>query len=514
MTTKRKAELQRRLSMASMPKPPAGLAERIKTDIPDLIGTARERARLSSSVAFNLRVAASIILLVSSAYLCIQLLSRAKRDADTPMAVAALRSERNVAAQTAPADNAPHGQTEVAAAPATIAAPPHASIAGVSRSPVIAAPEPERQVAAEADSELKKSNELRRSDEGSAAPRRGETTNQAKEEPITVVAEAPLLNVPPPPPAAPKPALRDQAAAAQKTEGGVEGGVAGSVAGGVSGGVMSGVVGGVISSARANDFELAARNEVFGISVDAGAFARVKNAIERGERPRGVNVEALINYFAGPPERHAPREVGLEVEASPAPVSAGPRAFIIRTTVDTAREELASRASAPPVATNARMEIELDGNAVVSHRRAGAGEALSGFEATLLKNVSVTALYEVELRANLPWRQPIATVRLHYRSVADGREKTITRVVHASDVARPWIESSRRHRLASLGATWGETLKNAPGALREATEATVVARRAEELANQEPKDMKARELAALASASSRLQSSAPTGSGR
>jgi hypothetical protein len=512
MTTKRKAELQRRLSMASMPKPPAGLAERIKTDIPDLIGTARERARLSSSVAFNLRVAASIILLISSAYLCIQLLSRADRNADTPMAVAALKSARTEAVQTAPAVNAPAGKTEVAAAPAVPAPAPY-NPTGVSASPVIAAPATERQVA-EADAESRTRNELKKSsDEGAVAQRRADTTNQAKEEPITVVAEAPLLNIPPPPPAAPKPALRDRVAA-QKTEGGVEGGVAGSVAGGVSGGAMSGVVGGVISSARANDFELAARNEVFGISVDAGAFARVKNAIERGERPRGVNVEALINYFAGPPERHAPREVGLEVEASPAPVSAGPRAFIIRTTVDTAREELTSRASAPPVATNARMEIELDGNAVVSHRRAGAGEALSGFEATLLKNVSVTALYEIELRSSLPWRQPIATVRLHYRSVADGREKTITRVVHASDVARPWIESSRRHRLASLGATWGETLKNAPGAPREATEATVVARRAEELANQEPKDTKARELAALASASSRLQSSAPTGSGR
>lgn len=504
MTTKRKAELQRRLSMASVPKPPAGLAERIKTDIPDLIGTARERARLSSSVAFNLRVAASIILLISSAYLCIQLLSRAERNADMPMAVAALKSERNVAVQTMPADNAPHRKTEVAAAPAAV---PSSNGVTLTAEPASAAPQPfARQVATTADADSRDRNELKKSnDEGVVAQRRADTTNQAKEEPITIVAEAPVLDVPPPPVAAPSP-LRAQAAM-EKTEHGVEGGVAGSVAGGVAGGVVRGVVGGVISSARANDLELKARNEVFGISVDADAFARVKNAIERGERPRGVNVEALINYFAGPPERHAPREVGLEVEASPAPVSAGPRAFIIRATVDTAREELAPGASVPPIATNARMEIELDGNAVISHRRAGAGEALSGFEPTLLKNVSVTALYEVELRSNLSWRQPIATVHLHYRSAANGRERTITRVVHASDVARPWIEASRRHRLASLGATWGETLKNAPGA-------SDVARRAAELANQEPKDTKARELAALASASSRLQSSAPTGSGR
>ena len=71
-----------------------------------------------------------------------------------------------------------------------------------------------------------------------------------------------------------------------------------------------------------------------------------------------------------------------------------------------------------------------------------------------------------------------------------------------------------RHRLATLGAVWSETLRNTPGALREADQVTDVARRAEELANQEPRDAKARELAMLASASSRLQSSGPTGSGR
>jgi hypothetical protein len=270
---------------------------------------------------------------------------------------------------------------------------------------------------------------------------------------------------------------------------------------------VGGVIGGFVPASRAADIGPASGGHVLGISVDVRAFPDVRDAIERGERPRAVNVEALINYFAGPPENRAPREVGLEVEASPAPVTAGPRAFIIRTTIDTARQQIQPGASEPPVATDVRLEIDLDGNAVVSHRRAGSGDELSGFEPTLLKNVSVTALYEVELRANLPWHQPIATVRLHYRSAGSGRERTITRIIHASDVARPWSDASRRHRLATLGAVWGETLKNAPGA-------TDVARRAEELANQEPRDAKARELAMLASASSRLQSSGPTGSGR
>jgi hypothetical protein len=466
MTTERKAALQRRLSMASVPKPPAGLADRIKADIPELLGTTRERARLSSSVAFNMRVAASIILLISSAYLCVQLLSRADRnDAAPPMARMAVKT---VPAKLQPAEEEPKNETLSAQS-----------------APRVAKPEPEKDAAASQESVRVEAAPARRRDE--------------------VVAQSPVVaNAPAPAPAAtPAPPSELAAAKAEKTMSEVPGGIAGSVAGGVEGGVMSGTA----SRARAADIDLESRKEVFGISIDSNAFKHVKDAIEHGERPRTVNVEALINYFAGPPEHHAPSEIGLEVEASPAPVSAGARAFLIRTTIDTARQTVASGASVPPAATDVRLEIELDGDAVVSHRLAGSVDPLPGFEETLLKNVSVTALYEVELRANLPWRQPIATVRLHYRSIANGREKTITRIVHASEVARPWSEASRRHRLATLGAIWGETLKDAPGA-------TDVARRAEELANQEPKDAKARELAMLASASSRLQSSGPTGSGR
>ena len=471
MTTKRKAELQRRLSMASVPKPPAGLADRIKSDIPDLLGTTRERERLSASIAFNLRVAASIILLVSSAYLCIRLLSRAdRREAATAaaaappmmrMAVKAAPAKLPAAAQEAPAVEAKKVEPHAEALEAEVEVPKPA-------------PAP-REIAPPVPMERARDAVAEENRPQAAPP-------ASRNESITVTAEAPLLDVRRAGAAEPAPPLPFAA----KTDG---------------------VLSGIVASARADNFMRLPDNQVFGISVDSHAFPNVKDAIERGERPDAVNVEALINYFAGPPDHRAPREVSLEVEASPAPVSSGPRAFLIRTTIDTARQDVPPGSSPLPVATNADLESDLDGNAVVSHRRAGGGDETSGVEATLLKNVSVTAMFEVELRANLPWRQPIATVRLHYQSVATGKEHTITRIIHASDVARPWSEASRRHRLATLGAMWSETLKNAPGA-------TDVARRAEELANQEPKDAKARELAMLASASSRLQSSGPTGSGR
>src|SRR5216684_6287535 len=78
MTRNRKADLQRKLAMAPVAKPPAGLADRIKSNIPPHLGfkPETERAQLRKSAMFNLRIAASIVLLVSSLYLVLHLLSR------------------------------------------------------------------------------------------------------------------------------------------------------------------------------------------------------------------------------------------------------------------------------------------------------------------------------------------------------------------------------------------------------------------------------------------------------
>ena len=85
MNANRKADLQRKLTLAPVPKPPAGLAERIKREIPKELrfNAEKERERLSKAVAFNLRVAASILILVSSAYLGLQLLSRLDQSSPT-----------------------------------------------------------------------------------------------------------------------------------------------------------------------------------------------------------------------------------------------------------------------------------------------------------------------------------------------------------------------------------------------------------------------------------------------
>src|SRR5205085_7713981 len=139
-----------------------------------------------------------------------------------------------------------------------------------------------------------------------------------------------------------------------------------------------------------------------------------------------------------------------------------------------------------------------DPRAVASYRRIGGDPRTDAFEPSLLKNVSVTVLYAVELKPNIIDRTPLATITMHYNSVTDGHVKMQTRTLRVADVARPWSRASRRHRLASLGAVWGEKLKTS-----SPIGGADVARRAEELSKQEPKDERARELATLTNSSSR-----------
>src|SRR5688500_904905 len=74
MNSKRRAELQRKLSMGAVPRPPADLSDRIKADIPQYLQADADRERFTGSVAFSMRVAASILLLITTAFVTLRLL--------------------------------------------------------------------------------------------------------------------------------------------------------------------------------------------------------------------------------------------------------------------------------------------------------------------------------------------------------------------------------------------------------------------------------------------------------
>jgi hypothetical protein len=473
MNTKRRADLQRKLSHTAVPRPPAGLADRIKADIPKYLQAETDRGRFSRAVAFNMRVAASILFLVTSLVVTVYLV-------DAP--------PREKASMATPGPFAPAARSLPQPAPSA------------------SAPE-----------------EVRFDDAGDRA------------------LEVPQIAMATPPPAAPQRRVQASGAASARprTESGsaveseevVAGGVVGSVAGGVVGGTAGGVVSnaepqamvaqdqaapqpvappmvaeaaparaersaslGLVPEARAAKTSLEPKDEVFGISIDPQSFQRIRRTLESGGRPAAsaVNVEAIINYFAGPPARRPRRGVRLDVEVSPAAIEAEGDHAILRFSVDTPAANPAA-GSAPPVAKDVRVDVVFNKDVVAKATRVGGSEAPAP-EAVLLAGTSVTGLYALELHPDLHADQLVATVQLHHTSVVNGKKETITREVRAGDLAKGWQRSSRRHRLASLGAVWGETLKGSAAGFD-------IARRAEELVTQDPKDARAKELAAAASAS-------------
>ncbi|MBV9495375.1 MAG: hypothetical protein JOZ54_14095 [Acidobacteria bacterium] len=498
MSSNKKADLQRRLSAMPGGKPPADLADRIKRDIPRhfAMNPQTERDQLSRSVTFNMRVAAAVLLVISATYISVQLFSvgDTKMANNAPVPRIAMR-EHVEAVQ----DRKQDFPTAPAAEPA-LEVPRSLGYLSADKDAAKVAPAPAQrqtppaQVASAEARDERKNKEEENVASGVAmipAPPQVAEAQAAPESVREFVAPPP----PPPAPAAAPPPIETRAMTQTVA---VEGAAPQMAA-------KRRLDTSIMKSAIADELDFDQRSEVFGISIDRKAFDRVKYAIEHGEQPAGVNVEALVNYFAGPQKTR--RDVSLEVEGSPAPVGAEDRRAVLRYTIDTASAVIPQGASVPPVAADAKIEVIFEPSVVASHRLIGGASEDEQAESALLKNTSVTALYEIELKDNLTPRLKVATVRLTYRSVADGKPRTINSSVYGREFARPWKTASRRHRLASLGALWGETLQGAPTG-------TDVARRAEELAMQEPKDAKARELAELASASSRLRTSAPTGSGR
>ena len=475
MNQKRKAELQRKLSIAPVAHPPAGLAERIKNEIPDL--RLKEKERVSGTLALTMRVAASVILVVTSLVIALQFLSSAEDESRTMLK-----------------ESAPAPRSSQAAAPPDLAAPEAAPVSTQASAP----PQP-RAVAPVETSSVRREAEMQVAQ--NAAP--AGVSDSAIDH--TRIAEEP---------------------AESAVEGGVEAAGEGRVLGGSSARAAVGAVTAVAAapapaalppppansrleqSAVALDAVVvtaqkgAGRERILGVSVDDAAFARIKDAMERGEKPEvaSVDVEALVNYFAS--STTASRGISIETEASPPPVPASPRTVLLRISVDTP-----SNVRGSSVASNVQLSVEINPRAVASFRRVGSNAALKATEADLREDASVTFLIELTLKPAQLANRTIATATLHYDDANGRRARSLRRTVTAGEVKQTWSDASRRQKLATLSAVWGESLRG------EAADGDLAAR-AERLADESPSDERARELAAAANASSRLRSSAPTGSGQ
>jgi len=467
MNSKRKADLQRKLSLAPVPRPPAGLAERIKNDIPEYLRPDAERRRVASSLSFNLRIAASLVVLLSAVVAAVYLLE--PEDRMKQMAAVDRQGPSQVFAEqpiTAPRDEV---QVEITQA----AAPqPTAQVAVLSTMDSVAPASPASLGEAPAERREAADTEVLGGITG------GSAGVAASEE--VVVASVPQQPAPPPaaiaaPATAPEPIAVTAEAPARPD-------------------VARQRSTSLVAEAYAADVNYGPRDHVFGISVDESAFHRIRETLESNQRPsaQAVNVEAIVNYFAASAAKPPKSGVKLEVEGSPSPLGGiGQRGFL-RFSIDT------PSGSGLPVASDAKLAVTFNDRIVVS--ATPVGEDIGTAESALLRNLSLTGLYEIELKSNRRPSDRVATVRLTYTNVADGKPKTLERNVYARDFTRIWTRASRRHRLASLGAVWGESLK-------DSAPAPEVLRRAEELATQEPNNERARELATAATASSKLSNS-------
>ena len=351
MTRNRKADLQRKLTMAPVAKPPAGLADRIKRDIPGHFAfqAENERTQLRKSAMFNLRIAASIILLVSSLYLALHLVSRTGTNVDTR----SMMSSKDAPAAMKPAVSLPNtppapGSARVqerADLPPLPRVPPPTSIAAQTPRERIAEARHEESVSVTA-----------------AAPVYVADTRETAP-PITdsvaIVNAAPAAAVaaPPPPPAAPE-------AQMATAEGG--------------------------APARERTFAKSSAAPALSESRDAAVaapsarnFVAVQQAISRGESPRDIDAFTFVQHFAAPERK--PVDLHVELEASATPLDA--TKWLLRVSVDA------------PGKTSTPIDLTF-GDAVTVHR------SVIGSVAP-----NETALYEIEFKPNTKQDETIATVR-------------------------------------------------------------------------------------------------------
>ena len=347
MTRTRKADLQRKLTMAPVAKPPAGLADRIKSDIPQHFAfqPEKERAQFRKSTMFNLRIAASIILLVSSLYLALHLVSRNGSNLDTHSMMASKEA-------AAPAPRVAVALPNIPPEPGSARIQEHTDLPPLPRvpPPTSIAAQPPRERIADARREesvaMTPGTPVYVADAGQTRP----VTDS-----ISIVnalpAAAPVA--PPPPPAADAPAITAEGGAAPRERTFAK------------------------TSAAADSLNATAS------APPVHNFYAIQQAISHGETPRDADAYAFVQHFAAP--ERIPADLRVELEASATPLDA--TKWLLRVSVDA------------PGKTSTPIDLTF-GDAIAAHR------PLTGSVAS-----NETALYEIEFKPNAKTDETIASLR-------------------------------------------------------------------------------------------------------
>lgn len=489
-------EIRDLLTPKDTPAPPAGLAERIKSEIPESLETVpigdAARFRRSSPMRRYL-LAAAVAMAFGGGFFAYRL------QQEMPLGGAA-RVESAAEDDAAPAETGAH-----------------AALASVDEIPT---PAPEAEIAPSSDTSDKaevlraqleqKRQQLAAPLERLLAEEIAEPEQAQPEQPpsLQALAEPPAsrssetaIVIPPPPPApVASPAPRDDRARrtiAQAQEQAITRREAARVYELDAEAETSATAASGTEGLRALGYlaEVEPRS-AFAPGADIPSYEVVRRFLRDGQMPapEAVRVEELVNHFDygdAPPRRG---DFAIHAEGAPSPFGEGEPYHLLRFHLRARDPEAGFRET---IAVEAQVQVVLNPEVVSRYRLAGHDDREMTEERfrELVAGHAVTTLYEIELRRPLQPGDEVATLHLRYGSVIDGEMVETARRVTGKDFAGTWDDASAALRLTSLVAEFGEILRQSYWA--RSGDLDEVFRRAQRVAVEFPGDAEVAEFASL-----------------
>ena len=433
MTPNRKADLQRKLGMAPVPTPPPDLAQRIKSEIPHDLGmdVEHERAHLRRAVTFDVRIAASILLLVSATFAGLHLMTRSQTEGPALPSNGAAASR---IAQTRTIPDAPELPTSSSIderARALPAAPPADRILRRSDREEEGSP----ALAARVPSDIAAATGIVASNRTASPTARIATTPRP----------APVAALETPTPASTTRSERVAESAEARVEGKeTEKTMAASARGNVAIAADAAMpVAPRAIVAQSGDSPAVAARKTARAASDA-SFAAAEESARRHERLTQEQADALVEHFASASDLPA-RGLRFETEAM-AMSATEPDTIFLRVSIDAAAGE---------TATDLHLYIDSGSSAGL---RKSTSQSESSFARNRLSGSSITRVYSIGRPRGIRGADHLASVRLRYRD-ENGQEKTVERTIATEDV-HDWATASRRGQAASLTGALATRLKN------------------------------------------------------
>lgn len=539
--TDRRARLERRISEIPVPPPPAGLAERIKRDIPErLPATGAESLTELSPYRIWLRVAAILLVVVSSSFVAMQLLVRDSRPtpvqtADVPLAD--MDRSADIAAPPPPAIPVMESQGDLARTnvkamvkpdlrdeDSPSASEPLELQKRQSRSAKAVVPsagadeygakksERARMNAADSNASSLPTPSI---DQIASETEAKETAKDITEQTVSyqetlhsdrVVAGVigGVIGGNEPAPAAPAVAQAQRESSAQPSMAPKQ-----AVSGPARRADEKKLGTGIPYDYRSGSFVDAEEKPASSFPLNVGSesylTARSQLRKRRLPTPDSVHSEEFVNYFRyGDP---APRrgDFALAAEGSMPPFPSGLRSRVVRVGV-VARPGADIGAATVKVHFNSAVvqRYRLIGFDRGTNQGTAPDPGVKAGHAT--SDRGATVLYDLKLQPAYRRTDTLATVHLSYRS-ADNEIVELSRELATGDVEREWLDASRSVQLASIASIFAEVLRGEE--LTRNIELEMLATRGRVVADRYPGDADVAELVTLIETAARLTKVAP-----